>query len=238
MRATAIIMSTAVLVFPAVVHAEVEPGAQAAVCEGPREEWLYIDADVGVESLSLTTFRANSDRLSVGFLPSSGLGPTASVGLGARLVFLSLGVRGRVGAFSNSSVEQSVGAWQVWTLDAELGIHVPLGALQPRIVFAFGYTTFGGFGDAITGLRQGLNVNGVDAGLGLGFDYYVTPVLSLGLTVNGLALALSRPGVSIRNLATAENVTTIDQAKARLLQGDGSSWGGALTVSGAVGLHF
>jgi hypothetical protein len=51
-------------------------------------------------------------------------------------------------------------------------------------------------------------------------------------------LVLGRPGVSLRDLAAAKQVGTINEAQARVLEANGTSVGGALTFTLGVGLHL
>jgi len=211
---------------------------QTVRTEGRTPEWFYLDGDVGVESINLQTFNANADKLTASVIPSSGFGPTASVGAGFRLVFFTAGLRARMAAFQDSSVERSVGSWQQWSFDGEIGFRIPLGWFEPHLIFDAGYTTFGGFSDAVAGLSRGINVNGADLRGVIGFDYYLGQRVSLGFNVGGALLALSRPGVSLADLAVAKQVNTINEAKARILEGNGTSIGSAITVTGGLGLHF
>jgi hypothetical protein len=206
--------------------------------EGRHPEWVYLDADAGFESINLQTFSANADVLTASIIPSSGFGPTVSLGAGFRLVFITFGLRGRMAAFQDSSVARTVGSWQQWSFDGEVGIRIPIGYFEPHLVFDAGYTTFGGFGQAISGLQRGIDVNGFDMRGTMGLDYFLGQNFSLGLNVGGALLALTRPGVSLRDLATPKQIATIDEAQQRLLQGNGSSLGTALTVTLAAGLHF
>ena len=201
-------------------------------------EWLWLDAQAGVESINLQTFHANGDQLTAGFVPSEAMGPAAGVGVGFRLVFLTFGVRGRVASFQDQSPMRTVGEWQVWTLDAELGFRAMLRRAEPYLTFAGGYASFGGLGDAVSGLRKGLDVSGLNLCAGAGLDYYLTRHLSLGAHVGGELLALSRPGIAVADLLEAQRVNTINEAKARILEGDGSSWGWAWTAVAGPGLHF
>jgi hypothetical protein len=202
---------------------------------GPMSQHVYLDAQTGVEAVQLRTFFADFDSVSAGFLPTVGVGPTARIGAGLRFGFLTLGLRGRVAEFEDAS---TVGAWQIWSLDAEVGIRVPLHRVEPHLVLAGGYSTFGGLGSAVAGLSDGLDVHGVDVRLGGGVDYWVTRTVSLGLDLDGELLAIARPGVSVRDLATAKQIGTLDDAKARILEANGSSWGAGLSLNGAVGVHF
>ena len=212
-------------------QAEGEP-AQAK----PREkglEWVWANAEAGVELANLRRFDANLDTLTVGLTPSSGVGPAFGVGAGVRFVFVTLGVRGRVGALQSSG-----GAWQLWTLDAELGIRVPLKRVEPYLTLAAGYTSLGNFGYAVSGLGSGLDISGANLRLGAGVDFYITRAFSVGGNVSGEMLMLARRSVPLRDLAAAKQIGSIDDAKARVLEASGTSFGAALTFSAVAGLHF
>ncbi len=189
----------------------------------------------GIESVQLQTFIADFDNVSAGFLPTWGVGPTASLGAGLRFGFLTLGARGRIASFEDSG---TVGSWQIWTLDGELGFRIPLYRLEPHVVLAAGYSSFGGFSTAVHGLQAGLDVHGIDMRIGAGVDYWITHHVSLGIDASGGLLAMARPGVSVRDLATAKQVGTLNDAKARVLEANGSSVGTTLALTAAVGVHF
>jgi hypothetical protein len=193
-----------------------------------------MDAQAGVESVQLQTFIADFNSVSAGFLPTAGVGPTESVGGGARFGFLTIGARGKVASFD----DVNVGPWQIWTLDGEIGVRVPLRRLEPHIVFAGGYSSFGGFGTAVRGLQEGLDVHGVDIRLGGGVDYWIVENISLGLDASAGLVAIARPGISVRDLATAQEVGTLNEAKARILEGSGSSVGTTLALTASAGVHF
>jgi len=205
---------------------------------GRGREWLWLSAQGGIESINLLTFHADADQLTAGFVPSVATGPAADLGLGVRLVFLTLGARARVAAFQDQSPMRTVSSWQLWTLDAELGFHAMLRRAEPYLAFAGGYAALGGLEDAVAGLRQGLDVNGLNLRGTAGLDYYLNRHLSVGASAGAEALALSRPGIPIVDLLEAQRVNTINEAKARILQGDGSSWGWAFTFAAGAGVHF
>jgi hypothetical protein len=219
---------------PGRMRVDAQAGAETEWA-GPMSQHVYLDAQAGLESVQMRTFFANFDSVSAGFLPSTGFGPTARVGTGLRLGFLTLGLRGRVAQFDDPS---TVGPWQIWSLDAEVGIRVPLRRWEPHFVVAGGYSTFGGLGSAVAGLSSGLDVHGVDVRGGGGVDYWVTHTVSLGLDLDGELLAIARPGVPVRDLAAAQQVGTIDQAKARVLEASGSSVGVGTALSASFGVHF
>jgi len=205
---------------------------------GPMSQHGWVDAQAGVEYVNLQTFSADFQTVSVGLLPTSGVGPAANVGAGVRFGFLTLGLRGRLASFENNSPTQSVGAWQIWTLDGEIGLRAPVGRLEPHAALAAGYTSFGGFSDAVSGLSAGLDVHGVDGRIDAGADYWVTHQISLGLDASGGLLGVARPGVSARDLVTPKQIGTIDDAKARVLEANGSSVGWLLALTGDLGVHF
>jgi hypothetical protein len=131
-----------------------------------------------------------------------------------------------------------VGSWQVWTLDAELGLRIPLGRIEPHVAFSGGYSSFGGIDTAIRGLQDGLDVHGADAGLALGVDWWLSRAISFDVDLQGQALAVAREGVSLRDLAAAKDVGTIDDAKARVLEANRSSWALAAALTAGLGAHF
>jgi hypothetical protein len=213
-------------------------GEQETTWDGPKSQLVWIDAQAGLESVQLRTFNADFDTVSVGFLPTGGVGPTANIGAGVRLVFVTLGFRGRVSSFEGNAPTQTVGAWQIWTFDGELGLRVPLGRLEPHASLTAGYSSFGGFGTAVRGLSAGLDVHGVDARVDAGADYWVTRTISVGVDVSGGLLAVARPGVSARDLATPKEIGTVNDAKARVLEANGSSVGSTFAVTAVLGVHF
>jgi len=203
-----------------------------------KPEWFWMAAEGGVQTIDLHTFRADFDTLTVGFLRGNGTGPAAGVALGGRLSLLTLGVRGRFASFATDSVESTAGGWQLWSVDGELGVRFPFRRVQPYFTLSAGYSTLGELDDAVDGLAHGLDVNGVNARVGLGLDYYVTPTVSLGAQATGEVLVMSRPGVPLRDLAEAQRVGTINEAEARILEADGSSVGTSFTFTAGPGLHF
>ena len=205
---------------------------------GPKSQYVWIDSQAGVESVQMQTFNASFQTLSVGLLPSAGVGPTANIGAGLRLVFVTLGVRGHLSTFGDDSPMQAVGAWQIWTLDGEIGLRIPLGRIEPHISIAAGYTSFGGFDTALQGLSAGLDVHGVDARVGVGIDCWLSHAISLGIDGDAGLLAVARPGISARDLATPKRIGTLDEAMARILEASGSSVGTRVALLGDLGVHF
>jgi hypothetical protein len=184
-------------------------------------EFLWLNVELGFEHLGLETFSADN----LGLVKTSQTGLLYGAGLGLRLIFITAGVRFRLGTFD---------AWQLWTLDAEVGLRIPLGRLEPYLLLGGGYASLGNFGSENIG--AGLNsddvdVTGYNIRFGGGLDYYVTPVFSVGAAVTGDILGLSRPGVDVSDLQAAET-------EAEVLAADGSGLGFGVTGTVVLGLHF
>lgn len=218
-------------------HAETDTNRRAAESERSFP-WVWTNAELGLETANLRTFTANTETLAVGIVPTAGVGPAFGVGAGLRIVFLTLGLRARGANLTGTAADGHTQSFQLWTIDGELGIRVPLRRFEPNFTFAFGYATFGGLGQAVHGLSDGLDVNGANARLGVGLDYFVTRHLTIGVNGTFEALMLARKGVSLRDLAEAKRVGSVDEAQARVLEANGSSIGTALVLTGGAGLHF
>jgi len=233
-----VLASIAALVFPSVAHAAEPEKVEKRTEIDPKKKLLWLDVEGGVQSASLNTFTTDWRAFSVGFIPRSGTGPAAGAAIGLRLVFLTLGVRGRVATFQNDDASQAVRGWTMSSINGELGLRVPLRRLEPFLTLGAGYTTFGGFGTAIRGLENGMNVNGVNARAGLGFDYFLSRHVSLGALGTAELLALTRPGVPVRTVAALPASDSVPEAANRFLAAEGSSYGTALSLTGGLKAHF
>jgi hypothetical protein len=219
-----------------------EPG-QTPVSEvhaeaAPRVEWFWIKAAAGYQALNLRTFDAGEDDFTIGLIPESKAGPTVDVGLGARLLFVTLGARFTGGFFRDDSEERTLGGYQLWSLDGELGVRLPFGRVEPYVQVSAGYSSLGGLGDALEGLRRGVDIAGLNTRLAFGFDVYLNRRLSLGLRGTGELLFLSRRGVPVRDLLEPRQVDTLGELRTRLLEANGSTVGTALSLYGNIGVHF
>lgn len=208
--------------------------------EDPKDvEWFFIKPGFGYQRLWLRTLRAeDSERLTARVIPEDLSGPAPSLGIGMKLGFISLGLTGRVARLSGAAPERDTATLELWSLDGEIGFRAPLGPFVPYVLVAGGYSTFGGMGDMVDGLGEGLDVNGVNVRGGLGFDYYLSRELSLRAEGTSEVLFLSREGVPARDLAEPKEIGTLNEAEERLLQADGSSAGIGVGVSVGLGVHF
>jgi hypothetical protein len=190
-------------------------------------EFLWLNGEVGYEHLGLQTFKANN-LVDAGIVKTTQNGLVYGGGIGARLVFITLGARFRLANFSE---------FQMWTLDGELGLRIPLGDLEPYFTFAGGYASMGSFDSANIGQdfnKAGVSITGYNLRAGFGLDYYLSPAFSLGANLTGEMLVLSRPGVDPSKLqSSGASASTQDIYKA-----DGSSIGAAATLTAVAGLHF
>jgi len=208
--------------------------------EDPKDvEWFFIKPGFGYQRVWLRTLRAeDSERLTARVIPEDLSGPAPSLGIGMKIRFVSFGVTGRVAHLSGAAPERDTATLQLWSLDGELAFRAPLGPFEPYVLVGGGYSTFGGMGDMVDGLGEGLDVNGANVRGGLGFDYYLSRELSLRFEGASEILFLAREGVAARDLAEPKEIGTLNEAEERLLEADGSSAGIGLGVSVGLGVHF
>jgi hypothetical protein len=121
--------------------------------------------------------------------------------------------------------------YQLWTLNAEAGMHLPLGRLEPYFTLGGGYASLGDY----KGLGGGVtpnNSHGFDARAGAGLDYYLTNTFSMGANLTGDVLFLSRAA------SAAVPASTGGPADATVYGQHGSGIGLGGTLSAVLGLHF
>jgi hypothetical protein len=174
-------------------------------------QWVWLDGGAGIGHFGFGTFDSG-DLLDSSVAKTTQTGLVADVGLGARIVYITVGARFRYAPLPD---------WQLWALGAEGGLHVPMGALEP-------YFTLGAHYVSVTPAEGTLDVKGFDARLGAGLDYYLTNMFSVGANLTGDLLVLTRPKVDGAPATGAGSV----YAK------DGSSIGGSVAFTAMMGLHF
>jgi len=193
-------------------------------------EFFWINGEIGGEHLGLQTFKANK-IVDAGVVKTTQTGLVYGGGLGVRLVFLTLGARFRLGNFDE---------WQLWTLNGELGLRIPLGSLEPYFTFGGGYASVGAFDTANIGDKlnsAGVDITGFNIRGGFGLDFYLSPVFSLGANLTGEMLFLTRPGVDPSKLGGSASGSEAELS-AQVYGADGSSIGSAVTLTAVAGLHF
>lgn len=191
----------------------------------------YFDLEGGGQFVSLEGF----GKSGAGLLPSapgatsartSGFAPMIGVGGGLRLLFWTIGPRFRYASFPD---------WDLWTLGGEVGVHIPLGNLEPYLTLGAGFAKLGhptkaSFGDS------GVGVSGIDFNLGAGADYYLTRVFSVGARANFQALLLKRAAVAPNTLTSAPSGPEYDSAQLYGEAGSGVGVGAGASI--VLGLHF
>ncbi len=174
-------------------------------------EYFLLNAEVGFEHIGLRTL-SDDGLVDADSVPTTQTGAVYGGGIGLRLVFLTGGVRFRFGNFAD---------WQMWTLNAEVGVRIPYGNLEPYAALGGGYASLGGTrsGDA------DLDIAGWNVRAAAGLDWYLSNTFSLGANLSGDLLLLSR---SALGSAPSDSVYA----------SDGSSVGAGVTFTAVAGLHF
>jgi hypothetical protein len=191
-----------------------EQQTEAELTKAEREdsgrglEFFWLNGEIGATHLGLQTL--SGDNLVDDQIETQQTGLVYGGGLGLRLIFITLGARFRMASLPD---------WQLWTLNAEAGLRIPLGSLEPYFTLGGGYASLAAV-DADEVGATGFDVRG-----GFGLDIYLTEIFSLGGNLTGDVLFLSRPEVG-----SAAPGTTYAQS--------GSSIGAAGTLTLVVGLHF
>jgi len=178
-------------------------------------EFVWLDVESGYEYIALSGIASNG-LVDGQVIEDSGSALSVGAAAGVRLVFITLGGRFRMA---------KAGDWDLWTLNAEVGLHVPFGALEPSFTLGAGYASLGAFD---TDSVQPGTASGFDVRLGAGLDWYINPLLSLGAKATLELLSLER--------AAAPQPGTEDPAQVYARDGDGTGYG--VTISAGLGLHF
>ncbi|MBS2015500.1 MAG: hypothetical protein JST00_21620 [Deltaproteobacteria bacterium] len=197
---------------------------------GRNFEIFYTDIFLGGSYIDMAAF----DSTSLGIKNTSSGGPMFALGAGFRLVVLTLGARMKYNALS---------AFNLWQLNLELGFKIPIDKVDILIGGHGGYSFVGSLGDAgqigntnTPSVNDAVSIRGFNAGLDLGFDYYITPLFSLGAGFFGDFLYLNRPPLELPADTPAEVRAQIEADPTYQQSGTtaGMQLGGALRV----GLHF
>jgi hypothetical protein len=183
-------------------------------------EWVWLNAEIGGEHLGLQTLKSNS-LVDPKLVKTSQTGLVLGAGLGVRILVFTAGVRFRLGSFSE---------WQLWTLNAEGGLRIPIGSLEPYFTVGGGYASLGSFSSDAPASSKA-TAKGFNARLGAGLDYYLSNTFSVGGNLTGDVLFLSRSKVSGASASTMGDEATVYGK-------DGSSIGAGATLTAVVGLHF
>lgn len=195
-------------------------------------EFAYVDVEAGGQYASLEGFAHDG----LGLLPSvpglssaklDGFGPMFGAGAGVRLLFFTIGPRFRYATFSD---------WDLLGIGGDVGVHFPLGSLEPYVRLGAGYTKLGHPTKALFGDAGDVKIDGWNLQLASGADYFVTKVFSVGARASFDVLFLGRDAVDPQSLTTATSGPEL--ARAQAYGQDGSATGFAASLSVVLGLHF
>lgn len=199
--------------------------------QGRGLEFVWLNAEAGYQLVGMQTFSKNN-LVDAEFTKTSQQGLALGFGAGVRLIFLTLGGRFRLGTFDD---------WQLWTLNAEAGLHLPIGRVEPYFTLGGGYASIGSFDAKSTTVDlkgAGVNIHGWNTRVGFGVDVYVTNVVTIGANLTGEALFLKRLKTDVPPQLPAGTDPALQQKVNAVYANDGTSIGAAMTATAVVGLHF
>ncbi len=198
---------------------------------GRNFELFWVDAYLGASYIDMRQFSADTLQIA----KANSAGPMFALGAGVRFVILVLGVRAKYNALS---------AFNMWQLNGEVGLKIPISKLDLLIGLHGGYSFVGSVGDGTVtstsapASTDAVKIRGFNAGLDFALDYYITPNFSVGGGVFGDFLFLNRPPVPTPAGLTPEQTAAIQADP--LYQKSGTSagmqLGGALRIGGHFGL--
>lgn len=192
-------------------------------------EFMWID--VLPVSLSYANLTALSND-AFGLKETGSVGPEFGLGAGVRFVTLSFGARARYHALPNYSV---------WRLNGEVGFRFPMNRFDLFLLAHGGYAFLGTVTKDALEERQAasadsVSAKGFNAGLDLGFDYFLSPHVTLGFGATADALFLYRDQVALPgNLLPATAAVLQNDA---LYTGKGSAVGITTSAMLRLGFHF
>ena len=187
------------------------PGSTAATLDRSSKEdtgvglhFVYIQPEIGVgwATLGSTIPDDKSDF-------RSGAGPVFGVGAGGEFISFQAGARLRVLSTPN---------FNLWTVGGELAYQPGSGRFWPRIGVGVGYVWGNKFPVESCGAQCGnLDINGIDAGLRAGLQYYITSNIEIGADLGLDALFLKRRGINVGASGTSNASLTTDQSSTGFL---------------------
>jgi hypothetical protein len=213
---------------------EPPPAALPMDTEQPHKrgpEFLYLKADAGFSYVDMASFSSTTFAVQ----KTSSYGPMFGVGAGLRLAILTLGVNANLNELSD---------FNLWQLDAELGLHIPSEHWDVYLGIHGGYAFVGTLDSSsvaqVAGQSPGgVSIYGGDAGLQLGADYYFNHFVSLGFELAGSALFLHRPPAALPAEFNSLPAAAQDQIRAQpLYANSGDSVGAGAGASLHLGIHL
>ena len=145
-------------------------------------EWVWLQAEGGGAYASANAI--SNDKLLLPGPKEGGGAGLVGLAVGARVLFFTFGLRGRMTFLSD---------YRIVSVVPEIGAHVPLGRWEPYIFLGAGYAALSGLPKYET---KAPSVAGLDARLGLGVDHYLTPTFSVGGLLTSDFLFLGRSAMA------------------------------------------
>jgi len=200
---------------------------------GRNFELFWIDGSIGGSYINMRQFSSETFQIE----KASAGGPAFSLGAGLRFVILVLGARLRHNALST---------FNMWQINGEAGLKIPVSSFDILFGLHGGYSFVGRLGDAGVATNtttpassDAVSIRGFNAGIDVGFDYYVSPLFSVGAGILGDFLFLNRPPVD--KPAGFESLTPDQKAAIEndpIYKQSGTSAGLQLAGGLRLGLHF
>ncbi|MFO0592970.1 MAG: hypothetical protein U0441_35845 [Polyangiaceae bacterium] len=195
-------------------------------------EWFWFNAEGGFSYVDMRTFSGTGKDFTAGFVPTQTMGATAGAAAGVKLLFFTIGARGRVGIFD---------PYQLVTVGGEIGMHFPLGRVEPHFELGGGYALAANIGGLSKGTSDAISIAGGYGRLSAGVDVFPLPFLSVGVLGSAEFLGLSRPALSatqVQSIKDDPNISDIRKSAAGDLATAGSGAGLAAGATAVIGLHF
>ena len=201
---------------------------------GRNLELVYVNGEAGFSHINMEQFSGSQLAL----VKSNSSGPMFGLGAGVRLLIFTLGARARLHQLS---------AFSLWTVNGELGFHIPIARFDPYLSLHGGYAFVGSLDNAsvaspdpsVPSPAGDTSVHGFNGGISAGMDYYITSLFSLGVDGTGDFLFLKRPPVGL-----PASVSSLPAAQQQRIKNDpiysksGDSAGFGFSLSLHAGLHF
>jgi hypothetical protein len=191
---------------------------------GTALEWVYLNADVGAAGVDLVSLKSSRWDLQ----DSSSAGPAFGIAAGARLLFLSLGLRAR---------DLQLASFNLWEIDAEAAFHMKIWRIDPYFGVRGGYAFMGAMSAESLQTSTGsaasdVTVHGWNVGPMVGLDVYFSKLISVGVDANAEVLFLKRPPLPL------QPGQTIAPQYQGLYADSGSSIGAGFVGMAHLGVHF
>lgn len=196
-------------------------------------ELFWLDGQIGGSYINMRQFSSETFQIE----KADAGGPSFSAGAGVRFVVVVLGARLRHHALTS---------FNMWQINAEAGLKIPVKSFDILFGLHGGYSFVGRLGDASVATNtntpaptDAVSIRGFNGGADVAFDYYVSPVFSVGAGILADFLLLNRPPVdkppSFDQLPQEQKDAINNDP---LYQKSGTSAGLQLAGGLRLGLHF